>query len=100
MSTIQLSGPFRRDIRGSGDKMSHFCEAVYTYEDRIIAFRGWQFDDEIHGDGLPGPSGDGERLVSPERSVTRDFVSPTGVASIDVFIGELSHPRPVIVSRQ
>src|SRR5277367_2217783 len=97
MSTIQLSGLFRRDIRGNGDKMSHFHETVHTYKDCVIAFRGWQLDDEIHGDGLPGPSGNGQRLESPKRSVTGDFVSSTGVADIDVFVDELSHPRPIIV---
>jgi hypothetical protein len=38
--TVQLSGLFRRDIRGSGDKMSHLRKTVHTHKDRVVAIRG------------------------------------------------------------
>src|SRR5277367_647345 len=97
---MQLSDLFCCDIQGSGDKMSHFHQTVHIYKDRVITFRGWQFDDEIHGNGLPVLSGNGERLKSPKRSVTGDFILSTGVTGIDVFIDKLSHLRAMIVLRQ
>ena len=38
---VQLSSLFRSDIRGSGDKMSHFRKAVHTDKDCIVTVRGW-----------------------------------------------------------
>src|SRR5277367_2801844 len=80
--------------------MSHFHQTVHIYKDRVITFQGWQFDDEIHRNGLPVPSGNGERSESPKQSVTGDFVLSTGVAGIDVFIDKLSHSRAMIVPYQ
>jgi hypothetical protein len=99
MSTVQLSCLFGRDIRGGRDEMSHFCETVHAHEDCIVALRRWQLDDEVHGDGLPWSGGNRERLEIAERGVTWNFIAHTGLAGVDVFVDELPHPWPVVISR-
>src|SRR5271156_4853923 len=97
---VQLSSLIRRDIRSSGDKVSHFRKAVNTHKDRVIPVRGWQFDDEVHRDRLPRPSGNKERLEIAKGSAAWDFIAYTGLAGVDVLIDKLSHPRPIEVSFQ
>src|SRR5271169_635093 len=83
---VQLSSLIRRDIRGSGDKVSHFRKAVNTYKDRVIPVRGWQFDDEVHRDGLPRPSGNRKRLEIAKGCAAWDFIAYTSLAGVDVFV--------------
>jgi hypothetical protein len=97
--TVQLGSLFRSDIRGSGDKMSHFCKAVHTHEDRVITVRGGQFDNEVHGDRLPWSSGNRKRLEIPKWGVAWNLIAYTGFAGVDILVDELSHPRPIIIPR-
>jgi len=54
----------------SGDEMGCSCESIANNPNRIAAVRHWQFDNEIHRDGLPGTIRDFKGL---EKSV--GFVS-------------------------
>ena len=49
---------------------------------------------------MPWPSGNRERLEISKWSVAWDFIAYTGLAGVDVLVDELSHPRPIIISRQ
>ena len=49
---------------------------------------------------MPRPGGNRERSETPKGGVAWDLIAYTGLTGVDVFVDELSHPRPMIISRQ
>ncbi|KZT01579.1 uncharacterized protein LAESUDRAFT_663667 [Laetiporus sulphureus 93-53] len=61
---------------------------------RVKTMRLWQFDDEVHGDGVPGPIGDIERLEQVIWLVPGGFDAGTGVTSRDILTNKSAHTGP------
>lgn len=82
----------------AGNEMSGSDEAVANDPDRIIAVRCREFDDEIHGYGLPGACWDVERLEESVGLVTRRLDARTCVAGLNVAPYESVHAGPRVVA--
>ena len=98
VTEVQLGCLFGSDVRARRAKPSHFREPVYTDINRVEPLRRGKFDYEVHGNRLPRTSRNWERMKLAVKSVAGRLVPRACVAGIDVFVDELSHTGPIIVS--
>lgn len=66
--------------RSGRDKVGERSEMVDEHEDGVEAAGLGKFDNVVHADNFPGPSGDRQRLQMTVGRMTRGLVALTGVA--------------------
>ena len=76
--------------------MSHLGKTVHYYQDGIVAFTGWESDDEIAGEVRPGALGNGKRLQKSVVLVVAGLGSFARVAVSNVLADVTLHALPVV----
>src|SRR5437016_1669267 len=94
----QASGPGSRDASEGRGEMSSFGDGVDDDHYCIMTRRFWEFDDEVHTDGVPRCIRDWEGVKLSDRAVPLGLSAKAKVTGRDILSNILGHLGPPVAS--